>query len=64
MDYSLVLLGKTLTEKNKLKELEENCIKKARENKTSWAEIASIYGVSRQAVHAKWSKKEKEWQNL
>lgn len=41
--------------------VEKEAVRIARKAGATWADIARVYGVSRQAAHARWSKKEEEW---
>lgn len=55
-------LAQTLGDIRVHQKLEETFVRRLRANGVTWADIADIYGVSRQAAHARWSGREKEWQ--
>lgn len=40
---------------------EEKAVRSAREAGVSWDQIGQVYGVTRQAAHARWHGKEEAW---
>lgn len=63
-ESALYWLDDTVKNLRELSDLEEQFVRKAREVGASWAEIAAVYGVTRQAAHARWAKKEKTWKTI
>jgi hypothetical protein len=52
----VVALTENLQDQESLQKQERDLIAALRKNGVTWAVIADLYGVSRQAVHSKWSK--------
>lgn len=54
---ALFKLGNVVDNIRDLTDVEETCVREARLSGCSWREIADVYGVTRQAVHARWASK-------